>query len=98
MQRCGWAIESDPLYLAYHDEEWGVPSRDDRHLFELIVLEGAQASASSARPSATPSCRRRAWSTTTSRVASGTASWPICEPAHRALAPKSRRSPGLARA
>ena len=43
MQRCGWAIESDPLYLAYHDEEWGVPSRDDRHLFELIVLEGAQA-------------------------------------------------------
>jgi DNA-3-methyladenine glycosylase I len=41
--RCGWAIESDPLYLAYHDEEWGVPSRDDRHLFELLVLEGAQA-------------------------------------------------------
>jgi DNA-3-methyladenine glycosylase I len=41
--RCGWAIENDPLYLAYHDEEWGVPSRDDRHLFELLVLEGAQA-------------------------------------------------------
>jgi DNA-3-methyladenine glycosylase I len=41
--RCGWAIESDPLYLGYHDEEWGVPSRDDRHLFELLVLEGAQA-------------------------------------------------------
>src|SRR6476620_6565351 len=41
--RCGWAIESDPLYLAYHDEEWGVPSRDDRHLFEMLVLEGAQA-------------------------------------------------------
>ena len=41
--RCGWAIESDPLYLAYHDVEWGVPSRDDRHLFELLVLEGAQA-------------------------------------------------------
>jgi DNA-3-methyladenine glycosylase I len=34
---------SDPLSLAYHDEEWGVPSRDDRHLFELLVLEGAQA-------------------------------------------------------
>jgi DNA-3-methyladenine glycosylase I len=33
----------DPLYVAYHDEEWGVPSRDDRHLFELLVLEGAQA-------------------------------------------------------
>jgi DNA-3-methyladenine glycosylase I len=41
--RCGWANENDPLYLAYHDEEWGVPSRDDRHLFELLVLEGAQA-------------------------------------------------------
>jgi DNA-3-methyladenine glycosylase I len=42
--RCGWAsIAGDPLYLAYHDEEWGVPSRDDRHLFELLVLEGAQA-------------------------------------------------------
>jgi DNA-3-methyladenine glycosylase I len=33
----------DPLYLAYHDEEWGVPSHDDRHLFEMLVLEGAQA-------------------------------------------------------
>jgi DNA-3-methyladenine glycosylase I len=33
----------DPLVLDYHDEEWGVPSRDDRHLFELLVLEGAQA-------------------------------------------------------
>src|SRR5436190_13814148 len=44
LTRCGWAsIASDPLYLAYHDEEWGVPSRDDRHLFELLVLEGAQA-------------------------------------------------------
>jgi DNA-3-methyladenine glycosylase I len=41
-RRCGWA-ESDPLLLAYHDEEWGVPSFDDRHLFELLTLEGAQA-------------------------------------------------------
>ena len=41
--RCGWVPEGDPLYVAYHDEEWGVPSRDDRHLFELVVLEGAQA-------------------------------------------------------
>src|ERR1041385_4146938 len=32
-----------PLYLAYHDEEWGVPSHDDRHLFEMLILEGAQA-------------------------------------------------------
>ncbi len=41
--RCRWAGTSDPLYLAYHDEEWGVPSRDDRHLFEMLILEGAQA-------------------------------------------------------
>lgn len=41
-ERCPWA-GTDPLYVAYHDEEWGVPSRDDRHLFEMLVLEGAQA-------------------------------------------------------
>ena len=41
--RCAWVPEGDPLYNAYHDEEWGVPSRDPRHLFELLVLEGAQA-------------------------------------------------------
>jgi DNA-3-methyladenine glycosylase I len=41
-KRCGWAIESDPLYVAYHDDEWGVPSHDARHLFEMLVLEGAQ--------------------------------------------------------
>jgi DNA-3-methyladenine glycosylase I len=35
--------EGDPLYLAYHDDEWGVPSHDDMHLFEMLVLEGAQA-------------------------------------------------------
>jgi DNA-3-methyladenine glycosylase I len=40
--RCGWA-NSHPLYVAYHDEEWGVPVHDDRRLFELLVLEGAQA-------------------------------------------------------
>lgn len=40
--RCGWAT-SDPLYVSYHDEEWGVPLHDDRALFELLVLEGAQA-------------------------------------------------------
>src|SRR3954466_3496070 len=43
MQRCAWVPEADPLYVAYHDEEWGVPSHDDRHLFELLTLEGAQA-------------------------------------------------------
>jgi DNA-3-methyladenine glycosylase I len=40
--RCPWA-EADPLLRAYHDEEWGVPSFDDRYLFELLTLEGAQA-------------------------------------------------------
>jgi DNA-3-methyladenine glycosylase I len=43
VRRCDWASENDPLSLAYHDEEWGVPSHDERHLFELLVLEGAQA-------------------------------------------------------
>lgn len=42
VHRCPWCGD-DPLYIAYHDTEWGVPSRDDRHLFELLVLEGAQA-------------------------------------------------------
>jgi DNA-3-methyladenine glycosylase I len=41
--RCGWGDWTDPPYLAYHDEEWGTPSHDRRHLFELLVLEGAQA-------------------------------------------------------
>jgi len=41
--RCAWARLSNPLYVAYHDEEWGVPSHDDRHLFEMLILEGAQA-------------------------------------------------------
>ncbi|MEP7041002.1 MAG: DNA-3-methyladenine glycosylase I [Chloroflexota bacterium] len=40
--RCPWA-SGDPLNLAYHDAEWGVPIHDDRHLFELLCLEGAQA-------------------------------------------------------
>ena len=40
--RCGW-VNEDPLYVAYHDEEWGVPVRDDRLLFEMLVLDGAQA-------------------------------------------------------
>ena len=40
--RCFWCGE-DPLYVAYHDEEWGVPVRDDRRLFEQLILEGAQA-------------------------------------------------------
>jgi DNA-3-methyladenine glycosylase I len=43
VRRCEWVPEGDPLYLAYHDEEWGVPSHDERHLFEMLCLEGAQA-------------------------------------------------------
>ncbi|HVR08515.1 MAG TPA: DNA-3-methyladenine glycosylase I [Thermoanaerobaculia bacterium] len=41
-RRCPWA-GSDPLYLAYHDRQWGVPVHDDRELFEMLILEGAQA-------------------------------------------------------
>lgn len=41
MQRCPWP--TDELYIAYHDEEWGVPIHDDRQLFEMLILEGAQA-------------------------------------------------------
>ena len=42
LHRCEWA-GTDPLYVEYHDREWGVPSHDDRHLFEMLTLEGAQA-------------------------------------------------------
>jgi len=42
VNRCGWC-GSDPLYVRYHDDEWGVPVDDDRTLFEFLVLEGAQA-------------------------------------------------------
>ncbi|TAK53296.1 MAG: DNA-3-methyladenine glycosylase I [Bacteroidetes bacterium] len=42
LTRCGWAT-TDPLYIRYHDEEWGVPVHDDRKLFEMLNLEGAQA-------------------------------------------------------
>lgn len=42
-KRCDWADPSRPLYLAYHDHEWGVQVRDDRTQFEFLILEGAQA-------------------------------------------------------
>jgi DNA-3-methyladenine glycosylase I len=42
VERCDWVPDADPLYVAYHDEEWGVPEHDDRKLFELLTLEGAQ--------------------------------------------------------
>jgi len=41
-ERCPWCGD-DPLYVAYHDQEWGVPSHDDAHLFEMLILEGQQA-------------------------------------------------------
>lgn len=40
--RCAWC-GTDPRYVAYHDEEWGIPVHDDRHLFEMLILEGQQA-------------------------------------------------------
>jgi len=42
LTRCSW-VTTDPLYIAYHDQEWGVPVHDDHHLFEMLILEGAQA-------------------------------------------------------
>ena len=42
MNRCAW-VGNDPLYIAYHDLEWGVPVHDDRRMFEFLILEGAQA-------------------------------------------------------
>ena len=42
-ERCGWANPSEPLYLDYHDAEWGTPLRDERALYELLTLEGFQA-------------------------------------------------------
>lgn len=42
-KRCGWVGHNKPFYEDYHDHEWGVPVHDDRHLFEMLILEGAQA-------------------------------------------------------
>lgn len=41
-KRCGWC-SNDPIYIDYHDHEWGKPNRDERHLFEMLCLEGQQA-------------------------------------------------------
>lgn len=43
IDRCLWANPKNPLYIAYHDEEWGVPCHDERKLFEMLILEGFQA-------------------------------------------------------
>ena len=42
-KRCAWVNPDDPYYVEYHDKEWGVPVHDDNRLFEMLVLEGAQA-------------------------------------------------------
>ena len=42
-KRCEWVPLDNPLYVKYHDEEWGVPIHDDRLLFEFLILEGVQA-------------------------------------------------------
>jgi DNA-3-methyladenine glycosylase I len=61
-KRCGWAKESDPLMLDYHDREWGVPVHDDRKHFEFLVLEAAQAGLSWAIVLAKREGYRRAFS------------------------------------
>ena len=43
MKRCSWVKENNPLYVAYHDQEWGIPLHDERALFELLCLETYQA-------------------------------------------------------
>lgn len=44
LKRCEWSSKNlDPLYIKYHDEEWGVPIHDDKKIFEFLTLEGAQA-------------------------------------------------------
>lgn len=43
VKRCFWANPNNPLYLAYHDEEWGEPCHDEKTLFEMLILEGFQA-------------------------------------------------------
>ena len=43
MKRCGWVNLSNQLYIDYHDNEWGIPIHDDKKLFEMLILEGAQA-------------------------------------------------------
>src|ERR1700758_4914392 len=43
LKRCPWPVEGDALYLKYHDEEWGIPVREDRKIFEFLILEAFQA-------------------------------------------------------
>ena len=58
-KRCEWVPLDQPVYLAYHDEEWGVPVHDDSRLFEMLILEGAQAGLSWSTSLPRPRSRRR---------------------------------------
>lgn len=66
MTRCPWGDSANLLYVAYHDEEWGVPVHDDRTLFEMLILEGAQAGLS--------------WSTILNKRADYRAAFDNCDP------------------
>ena len=86
---------ADPLYVAYHDEEWGVPVHDERLLFELLNLEGAQAGLSWSTILRKREGYRHAfagWESTRSRgSASATSSGCSATPASCATAARSRR-------
>src|SRR5207247_8709872 len=87
LQRCAWS-GNDPLYVQYHDTEWGVPVHDDRLLFEFLILEGAQAGLS--------------WQTILKKRANYRAAFDQFEPAILAqYGPRKRQSllvnPGLVR-
>ena len=81
LTRCRWVNPADALYVAYHDEEWGVPEYDSRALWEKLVLDGFQAGlavdhripAASAGPSAgpSPSSTRRSWPVSANPIAPG---------------------------
>lgn len=86
--RCGWVPAGDEEYARYHDEEWGRPVRDDRHLFEMLTLEGAQAGLS--------------WSTILRKRAAYRAAFADFEPAKVARFDARRRAslllnPGIVR-
>ena len=88
--RCAWAPVTDPRYLAYHDEEWGVPVHDDVHLFEMLTLEGAQAGLSWSTILNKREGYRRAFGGSTRRR------WPASRPRRSSACCRTRRSCGTA--
>ena len=99
--RCAWA-GTDPLYLAYHDEEWGVPVHDDRKLFEMLILEGAQAGLSwitiLRQPRGVSGGVRRLRSGHGGRATAMRRSRRCCKTRHRAQPPEDRSAVRNARA